>query len=73
MKINGSWKTIVFGTGGLLIIIANTLVMLMDNDPNTNPDWNITITAIVTNLGLLFAKDANLSNAPHPTKNAKKV
>lgn len=59
MKINGSWKTTVFGAGGLLIIVTNVASMLLDGNPNTNPDWSVTIPSIMACLVGLFARDNN--------------
>lgn len=67
MKIHGSWRSSLFGVGGLATILFNVASMLLDGDPNTNPDWSVTIPAIITAAALLFTKDANVSNASHPT------
>jgi hypothetical protein len=66
MKIHGSWRSSLFGVGGLATIVFNVASMLLDGDPNTNPDWSVTIPAIITAAALLFTKDANVSNAAHP-------
>lgn len=71
--MKGSWKTSLFGAGGLATIAFNVASMLLDNDPNTNPDWSVTITATLLAISALFAKDANVSNAPHPITTAKPV
>ena len=73
MKINASWKTSLFGTTGLLTVLFNVANMLMDDNPATNPDWGVTITLILTSVSAIFAKDRNVSNAPHPTAEAHTV
>jgi hypothetical protein len=60
-----SLKTSIFGAGGLLTLWANVASMLLDNDPLTNPDWSMVITATITAGGLLFAKDYNASGLPN--------
>lgn len=62
MKINGSWKTSLFGTGGILIIVANVASMLLDGDPNTNPDWSVTFAALMPAIAALFARDNDKSS-----------
>ena len=59
MKINGSWKTTVFGAGGIFVIVANVASILLDGDPNTNPDWGVTFAALMPSIAALFARDNN--------------
>lgn len=73
MKINGSWKTSLFGASGLITIVFNVASMLMDEDPNTNPDWSVMLPLLMTSIGALFAKDSNVSNAQNPKTVAEKV
>lgn len=73
MKLNGSWKTTLFGTGGLVTVLVNTASMLLDDNPATNPDWNLTITTLFLAISALMAKDYNVSNAHLPRPQAEKV
>lgn len=75
MKItfNGSWKTTLIGSGGLLVAVGNVMNMLFDGDPKTNPDWSIYLPLIASLAANLFSKDADVTNAPHPTNVAKPV
>lgn len=73
MKLNGSWKTSVFGTGGIGFLLFDTIAKLVDGDSSTNPDWALVVSALVTAVGLIFAKDANVSNASHPIAKAQPV
>jgi hypothetical protein len=57
-----NWKTSIFGTGGLLVIVANVASMLLDGDPATNPDWSVVFAAAMPSLGVLFARDANVTS-----------
>ncbi len=73
MKLNPSWKTTLFGTGGLVATLVVAGLTLLDGNPLTNPDYAALLPALIASLGLLFAKDSNVSNAPHPMKEASPV
>ena len=62
MLMNGSWRTTVFGAGGLLTIILTTVNAIMDTDPMTNPDWGAVAGALAACIGLLFARDNKVSS-----------
>ncbi|MGH7143120.1 MAG: hypothetical protein ACREJ2_03180 [Planctomycetota bacterium] len=53
-----SWKTT---TCGILALIAAAITLvampMLDNDPNTNPNWAGLGAAVMTAAGLFFAKD----------------
>ena len=55
--MTASWRTTVFGAGGLLFVIGGTLTALFDGKPETNPDWTAVIAAFSACIGLLFARD----------------
>ena len=62
--MKGSWRSTLSGTVALVAAITGALALVLDNDPNTNPDWNVTIAlaaAIISQIsggvGLLFARD----------------
>lgn len=57
-----SVKTTIFGTGGFLVLAANVVSMIFDDNPSTNPDWSVIIPLAISNIGLLFAKDFNASH-----------
>lgn len=73
MKLKGSWKTSLFGATGLVTLVYNVSSMLMDGDPMTNPDWSVVLPLALSGIAALFAKDANVSNAPMPMPTAAKV
>jgi hypothetical protein len=57
-----SWRTTVFGTGGLLAVVVTILQALFDGNPQTNPDWGAAAAAIAASVGLLFARDHKVSS-----------
>lgn len=54
-----SWKTSLFGSGGLLLIWAPVLSAAFDGDPSTIPNFGLAIATSMPALGLLFARDNN--------------
>jgi len=53
-----SWRTTVLGITTILAAIAGLVQAFLDNDPNTNPDMTVAAAAILSGLGLIFARDA---------------
>ena len=49
-------KTTIAGILTALVAVANAGVALLNG---SQPDWTVTIAAITTALGLLFAKDSD--------------
>lgn len=45
-----------------LFLGSAALAAFIDNDPATVPDWGLAIAAIAAGLGLLFARDNNVSS-----------
>lgn len=66
--MSASWRTTLFGVGGLVTVIAGTLNALFDGNSATNPDWTAVIAAVSACVGLLFARDNKVTseqaNAP---------
>ena len=60
--LSGSWKTSITGIITIVVAILNALKLLVDGDPTTNPDWSLLIASITAGLGLLFARDNNVSS-----------
>lgn len=73
LKINGSWRTTLFGSSGLIWLIWNIAEMLTDGDPNTNPDWSFAIPAILYGIANVLSKDAVVTNASHPVKEGRTI
>ena len=64
-----SWKTTLGGVGAILGGLADICNGLYHN---TLPNWSVDFAAITGGIGLLFAKDSNVTGAP-PTAVAHDV
>jgi len=53
-----SWRTTVLGITTIVTAVAGLVQAFLDNDPTTNPDMTVAIAAIVSGIGLIFARDA---------------
>ena len=72
-----SWKTSSAGISAIIIAVFTLIVQpLSDHDPETNPDYNVAITAILAGIGLIAARDndktseetgAKVGEKPRPT------
>ena len=60
--MKSSWKTTLFGTGGLVLVLVNALAAMFDNDPATSPNWALVIAAASPCIGLLFARDNTVTS-----------
>jgi hypothetical protein len=63
-----SWKTTLSGIAGAIGLIATALAAQFDNDPNTVAQWSIVVPTLITSLGLLFARDANVTSEQQGAK-----
>lgn len=52
-----SWKTTIAGVIAFAIIALQAAQLLLDGDPNTNPDWNLVVAEAMIMIGLLTARD----------------
>jgi len=57
-----SWKTSGAGIGAILVAVGSALTAVTDGNPATVPDWGSVIAAVMAGLGLLFARDNNVSS-----------
>jgi len=57
-----SWKTTALGIIAVVVAIGNALTAMWDNDPATEPNWGLVASAIVVAVGLLFARDNNVTS-----------
>jgi len=57
-----SWKTTVAGAAGIIIAIASCAQAQFDGDPATVPNYEVALAAVVTGLGLIFARDNSVSS-----------
>ena len=56
-----SWRTTVLGIVTILTAVAGVVQAMIDNDPTTNPDMTVAVAAVVSGIGLIFAKDAKVT------------
>jgi len=54
-------KTTTGGIVALVALICNAAAAMLDDDPETNPDWNAVAVAAVA-VGTLFARDNDVSS-----------
>ena len=57
-----SWKTTVAGIAAILTAGGAALTALTDNNPATSPDYAALIAACIAGLGLIFARDNDVSS-----------
>jgi hypothetical protein len=58
-----NWKTTALGISTVLAALAGIVSALLDADPATNPDITVAVAAIMSGLGLIFARDAKSPEA----------
>lgn len=56
-----SWKTTTSGVIALIVLLLNAAASTLDDDPQTNPDFNAIGIAAVA-VGTLFARDNDVSS-----------
>jgi uncharacterized membrane protein YhiD involved in acid resistance len=61
-----SWKTTLTGVLTILVALASAAKALLDGDPSTNPDFGAIIAAITAGIGLIAAKDSNVTGGTVP-------
>lgn len=61
--MTASWKTSLFGAGGLVVVAVAAASALLDGKPETNPDWPAVMAAAAACIGLLFARDNKVTSA----------
>ena len=57
-----SWKTTVAGIAAILTAGGAALTAISDGNPATEPDYAALIAACIAGLGLLFARDNNVTS-----------
>ena len=68
---NPSWRTTTLGIITILTAVAGVVQALVDNDPATNPDFTVAVAAVVSGIGLIFAKDAKVTGLPVTSESAQ--
>jgi hypothetical protein len=61
---NPSWRTTTLGIITIITAITGVVQSLIDNDPATNPDFTVAVAAVISGIGLIFAKDAKVTGLP---------
>jgi hypothetical protein len=57
-----SWKTTSAGILAIIISVLAAVQAQFDNDPTTMPQWETAFAALIAGIGLLFARDNNVSS-----------
>lgn len=57
-----SWKTSAAGIAAIVVAVASCVQAQFDGDPLTVPNWEVAIAAILSGLGLLFARDNGVTS-----------
>ena len=57
-----SWKTTAAGIGAILVAAGSAMTAMFDADPTTIPDWGAVIAAIIAGIGLITARDNDVSS-----------
>jgi hypothetical protein len=57
-----SWKTTVAGIAAILTAGGAALTAISDGNPATEPDYAALIAACIAGLGLLFARDNDVTS-----------
>jgi uncharacterized membrane protein YhiD involved in acid resistance len=57
-----SWKTTTAGIGAILVALGSILQALFDGNPATEPDYSALIAAIIAGVGLLAARDNDVTS-----------
>lgn len=60
--MNKSWKTTTAGIAAIVAAAATAVVALFDADPATVPDWGAVAAAFIAGVGLILARDNDVSS-----------
>jgi len=55
-------RTTALGLGTILVAVVGALIAAFDGDPATMVDTDTTIAALTAGLGLIFARDSNVTS-----------
>ena len=59
---NASWKTTTAGVAAIVVALATAVGALFDADPTTLPDWGAVAAAVMAGVGLIVARDNNVTS-----------
>lgn len=62
LKLRGSWRTSLFGAGGVLTALFAALSAQFDSDPLTQANWGATLAVVFAGLTGIFARDNSVSS-----------
>lgn len=57
-----SWKTTAAGIAAIVAALATAVGALFDADPITLPDWGAVAAAVMAGIGLIAARDNNVTS-----------
>lgn len=57
-----SWKTTTSGIAAIIAAVAGAVQLYLDGNPATNPDFPTVIAAITAGVGLITARDNNVTS-----------
>lgn len=63
-----SWKTTLSGVLAFIAATSAQFQTLLDNDPATNPEWNIILAALLALVGLASARDNDVTSEEAKSK-----
>lgn len=58
MMLRQNRNTTVLGIAAVLTAVGGLLTALFDGDAATNPDYTVAVAAVLSGIGLIFAKDS---------------
>lgn len=61
-SVTKSWKTTLAGIMGFIVAAWGQLQLLIDDLPNTTPDWGVIVAAFILMIGLFTARDSDVSS-----------
>lgn len=59
---SASWKTSTAGIAAIVAALATAVAALFDADPTTLPDWGAVAAAILAGVGLIAARDNDVTS-----------
>lgn len=57
-----SWKTTTAGILAILAVLVSAAKVMIDDDPLTNPDWGVVVSAVMAGVAAIFARDKNVTS-----------
>ena len=71
--MKASWKTSGAGIATIVVGVGNLVISVIQNKTVTTEAAGVAVTAVIAGIGLMNAKDDNVSNSPKPLPNAQAV